>query len=211
MSNKQRYKETFDTMMLSEERIRKVKSMIEKNGKKKIRRTGFRVAVSAAVLTAVFLIGNVAVYAATGSTLVEKGMEKVSFCVKKDNVSVTGEVIKTEKDKDGNTSYEMKSKDGQVSSRISVNNRYLETESSSVVAGTDDKELAVRLISARLEKEGKKVYLVIGDKEKRLDITKDFADGTAKGEFELDGESYQFVVAGTVEKNDIEIKQREKE
>ena len=32
MSNKQRYKETFDTMMLSEERIRKVKSMIEKNG-----------------------------------------------------------------------------------------------------------------------------------------------------------------------------------
>ena len=211
MSNKQRYKETFDTMMLSEERIRKVKSMIEKNGKKKIRRTGFRVAVSAAVLTAVFLIGNVAVYAATGSTLVEKGMEKVSFCVKKDNVSVTGEVIKTEKDNDGNTSYEMKSKDGQVSSRISVNNRYLETESISVVAGTDDKELAVRLISARLEKEGKKVYLVIGDKEKRLDITKDFADGTAKGEFELDGESYQFVVAGTVEKNDIEIKQREKE
>ena len=211
MSNKQRYKETFDTMMLSEERIRKVKSMIEKNGKKKIRRTGFRVAVSAAVLTAVFLIGNVAVYAATGSTLVEKGMEKVSFCVKKDNVSVTGEVIETEKDKDGNTSYEMKSKDGQVSSRISVNNRYLETESISVVAGTDDKELAVRLISARLEKEGKKVYLVIGDKEKRLDITKDFADGTAKGEFELDGESYQFVVAGTVEKNDIEIKQREKE
>ena len=211
MSNKQRYKETFDTMMLSEERIRKVKSMIEKNGKKKIRRTGFRVAVSAAVLTAVFLINNVAVYAATGSTLVEKGMEKVSFCVKKDNVSVTGEVIKTEKDKDGNTSYEMKSKDGQVSSRISVNNRYLETESISVVAGTDDKELAVRLISARLEKEGKKVYLVIGDKEKRLDITKDFADGTAKGEFELDGESYQFVVAGTVEKNDIEIKQREKE
>ena len=211
MSNKQRYKETFDTMMLSEERIRKVKSMIEKNGKKKIRRTGFRVAVSAAVLTAVFLIGNVAVYAATGSTLVEKGMEKVAFCVKKDNVSVTGEVIKTEKDKDGNTSYEMKSKDGQVSSRISVNNRYLETESISVVAGTDDKELAVRLISARLEKEGKKVYLVIGDKEKRLDITKDFADGTAKGEFELDGESYQFVVAGTVEKNDIEIKQREKE
>lgn len=211
MSNKQRYKETFDTMMLSEERIRKVKSMIEKNGKKKIRRTGFRVAVSAAVLAAVFLIGNVAVYAATGSTLVEKGMEKVSFCVKKDNVSVTGEVIKTEKDKDGNTSYEMKSKDGQVSSRISVNNRYLETESISVVAGTDDKELAVRLISARLEKEGKKVYLVIGDKEKRLDITKDFADGTAKGEFELDGESYQFVVAGTVEKNDIEIKQREKE
>ena len=211
MSNKQRYKETFDTMMLSEERIRKVKSMIEKNGKKKIRRTGFRVAVSAAVLTAIFLIGNVAVYAATGSTLVEKGMEKVSFCVKKDNVSVTGEVIKTEKDKDGNTSYEMKSKDGQVSSRISVNNRYLETESISVVAGTDDKELAVRLISARLEKEGKKVYLVIGDKEKRLDITKDFADGTAKGEFELDGESYQFVVAGTVEKNDIEIKQREKE
>ena len=211
MSNKQRYKETFDTMMLSEERIRKVKSMIEKNGKKKIRRTGFRVAVSAAVLTAVFLIGNVAVYAATGSTLVEKGMEKVSFCVIKDNVSVTGEVIKTEKEKDGNTSYEMKSKDGQVSSRISVNNRYLETESISVVAGTDDKELAVRLISARLEKEGKKVYLVIGDKEKRLDITKDFADGTAKGEFELDGESYQFVVAGTVEKNDIEIKQREKE
>lgn len=213
MSNKQRYKETFGTMMLSEERIRKVKSMIEKNGKKKIRRTGFRVAVSAAVLTAVFLISNVAVYAATGSTLVEKGMERVSFCVNKDNVSIKSEVVKTEKDKDGNTSYEMKSKDGEVSSRISVNDRCLKDRSISisVVADTDDKELAVVLISAKLEKEGKKVYLVIGDKEKRLDITKDFADGEAKGEFELDGESYQFVVAGTVEKNDIEIKQRKKE
>lgn len=211
MSNKQRYKETFDTMMLSEERIRKVKSMIEKNEKKKMRRTGFRVAVSAAVLTAVFLIGNVVSYAATGSTLVEKGMKRVSFCVNKDNVSISGEVVQTKNDKDGNTSYEMKSKDGEVSTRISVNNRYLEDGSISVVAGTKDKELAITLISAKLEKKGKKVYLVIGDGEKRLDITKDFADGEAKGEFNLDGEFYQFVVAGTVEKNDIEITQQKKE
>lgn len=209
MTNKQRYKETFDTMMLSEERIRKVKSMIEKNEKKRMRRTGFRVAVSAAVLTAVFLIGNVVSYAATGSTLVEKGMKRVSFCVNKDNVSIS--VVQTKNDKDGNTSYEMKSKDGEVSGRISVNNRYLEDESISVVAGTKDKELAMVLISAKLEKKGKKVYLVIGDGERRLDITKDFADGEAKGEFNLDGEFYQFVVAGTVEKNDIEIKQQKKE
>lgn len=202
MSNKQRYKETFDAMMLSEERIRKVKSMIEKNEKKKIRRTGFRVAVSAAVLTAVFLISNVAVYAATGSTLVEKGMERVLS---------KGEVVQTKKDKDGNTSYEMKSKDGEVSTRVLVNDRCVKDEKISVVVGTEDEEFSVILISAKLEKKGKKVYLVIGDEEKRVDITKDFADGTAKGEFELRGETYQFVVTGTVEKNDIEIKQRKKE
>lgn len=197
MNNKQRYKETFDTMVLSEERVRKVKSMIEKNEKRKIRRAGFRVAVTAAVLAAAFLIGNVAVYAATGNTLIEKGIKYIS------KKSVSREAMQTKNDKDGDI--EMKWGDKEGSARVSVNQKYLEEEKICAVADYKDKKVEILLISRELEKKGGKVYLVIGAKEKRIDITKDFADGKAKGEFKLDGKTYQYDVSGTVKKYNINI------
>ena len=76
------------------------------------------------------------------------------------------------------------------------------------VMDVDDTDPQITLIGRELKKEGKKTYLVIGEAEKKIDITKDFADGDAKGKFELDGQTYKYHVSGTVEKYDINIEKK---
>ncbi len=204
MNNKQWYKETFDQLVMSEESIRKVKKSMEKVERKRIR-TGFRVAVTMAVLAVVFVVGNVAVYAATGDTLVEKGIEKVSLFIDKKEVDI--KKIEKHKDKNGNSHYKITLDDAEQ--KVTIYDKNLEEEKMSAIADVDEDDgesrLAMQLISRELKKEGKKIYLVIADKQK-IDITKDFSDGEAKGVFKLDGETYQYFVSGTVEKYDINIK-----
>lgn len=88
MDSKQFYKETFDSIQMSEESIRKVKNMSEDNKKRRQLKNGFRAAIAAASLVAVFAIGNVAVYAATGSSLVEKAAEKISVYINGEKADV---------------------------------------------------------------------------------------------------------------------------
>lgn len=208
MSNKQWYKDTFDEMMMSEEAIRKVKGIMEKKENKRMR-TGFRVAVTMAALAVVFVVSNVAVYAATGSTLVEKGIEQVSVFIDKKKVDV--KEIKQYKDKDGNSVYEIEvddKKGHEAEIRSSWNEKNMKEENMSGVMDVDDTDAQITLIGRELKKEGKKTYLVIGEDEKEIDITKDFADGDAKGKFELDGQTYKYHVSGTVEKYDINIEKK---
>lgn len=202
MNNKQLYKDTFDRMVLSDESVRRVKDMIEKKEKKYLRRS-FRVAVTVAALAVVFVIGNVASYAATGSTLVEKGIEKVSIYIDKKKVDVKD--VKKYKDKEGNAYYEIQLGDDNKSASISANEEVLEDEKMSAVTEISEDDLTLNLISRELKKEGEKIYLVVGDGEK-VDITEDFSDGKAKGKFKLDGETYKYSVSGTIEKYQIEIK-----
>lgn len=202
MNNKQLYKDTFDRMVLSDESVRRVKDMIEKKEKKYLRRS-FRVAVTVAALAVVFVIGNVASYAATGSTLVEKGIEKVSIYIDKKKVDVKD--VKKYKDKEGNAYYEIQLDDDNKSASISANEEVLEDEKMSAVTEISEDDLTLNLISRELKKEGEKIYLVVGDGEK-VDITEDFSDGKAKGKFKLDGETYKYSVSGTIEKYQIEIK-----
>jgi len=180
MNNKQWYQETFDQLVMSEESIRKVKNM-EKKEKKRMR-AGFRVAVTMAVLAAVFVVGNVAVYAATGDTLIEKGIEKVSLFIDKKEVDI--KEMEKHIDQNGNSHYKITLDDAEH--KVTIYEKK-------------------QLISRELKKEGKKIYLVVADKQK-IDITKDFSDGEAKGVFKLDGETYRYFVSGTVEKYDINIK-----
>lgn len=208
MSNKQWYKDTFDSMRMSEEAIRKVKGIMEKKEKKRMR-TGLRVAVTMAALAVVFVVGNVAVYAATGSTLVEKGIEQVSVFIDKKAVEV--KEIKKYKDKDGNLVYEAEvddKKGHEMEVHSSWNEKNMKEENMSGVIDVDEDGLKMILIGRELKKKGKKIYLVIGEDEQELDITKDFADGDAKGKFELDGQTYKYHVSGTVEKYDINIEKK---
>lgn len=205
MSNKQWYKDTFDEFTLSEEAIGKVKGIMEKKEKKRMR-ASVRVAVTMAALAVVFVVGNVAVYAATGSTLVEKGIEQVSVFIDKKQVAVKN--IKQFKDKDGNSCYEVEidGKDGhEIEMRSAWNEKNMKDENISGIMEVDGEELTMILISRELKKRGKKTYLVVGDHDKEIDITKDFADGDAKGTFELDGQAYKYHVSGTVEKYEINI------
>lgn len=205
MSNKQWYKDTFDSMVMSDEAMRKVRGIMDQKEKKRMR-MGFRVAVTMAALAVVFAVGNVAVYAATGSTLVEKGIEQVSLFIDKKKVDVKD--IKQYKDKDGNSVYEIEmdgTKGHEAEVRAVWDEENMKDENMSGVMDVDEDELKMTLIGRELKKKGKKTYLVVGANQQEIDITKDFADGDAKGTFELDGQTYKYRVSGTVEKYDIEI------
>ncbi len=194
MNNKQYYKETFDVMQMSEESIRKVKNMSEKNyGKRKLK-TGLRAAIAAASLVAVFAIGNAAVYASTGSSLVER----VSLYINGEKADV--DRITKGKDKDGNEYYRIEL-DGvkEKSAGISTDD----------VRNPDDTQpptsAKAENIPARLEKSGQKICLFIEEGEKKIDITKDFEDGRAEGKFEHRGKTCRYIVSGTVEEHTIDI------
>lgn len=203
MSNKQWYKDTFDSMVMSGEAIEKIKGIMEK----KRMRTGFRVAAAIASLAVVFLLGNVAVYAATGSTLVEKGMERISVFIDKKEADV--KEVKQYKDKEGNSVYEARTPDGETEGSVSWNEANMKEEHMSGIMEVDDGKLTVTLLSGELEKRGKSIYLVIGEGEKEVDITKDLEDGDAKGSFELDGKKYKYHVSGTAKKYDADIALKE--
>ena len=194
MNNKQLYKETFDAMQMSDESIRKVKNMSEKMNQKRRLKAGFRAAIAAACLVA-FAIGNAAVYASTGSSLVER----VSLYINGEKTDV--DRITREKDKNGNDYYKIeldgtKEKSAGISTAGDVlNPDYVETPDS---AKSEN-------IPARLEKEGRKIYLLMEEGEKKIDITKDFEDGRAEGEFQHSGKTCRYIVSGTVEKHTIDI------
>ena len=191
MNNKHLYKETFDAMQMSEESIRKVKNMSEKMNQKIRLKTGFRAAIAAACLVAVFAIGNAAVYASTGSSLVER----VSLYINGEKTDV--DRITREKDKNGNDYYkiELDGKKGISTVGDVLNPAHVETPDS---AKSEN-------IPARLEKEGRKIYLLMEEGEKKIDITKDFEDGRAEGEFQHRGKTCRYTVSGTVEEHTIDI------
>lgn len=209
MNNKQLYKDTFDHFKLSEEAIRKVKDMSEKNKKKS---SWTRFGAAAAVVVLVIALGNVTAYAATGSVPVAKMVDKV---IERVSVYINGEkaddkMINTYVDKDGNTHIEMEV-DPDVNTSIEADYQTLEDEnmSMSVVSDTQsDKgtaETTVEIVSGTLKQKGDKTFLIIGDNHKSIDITKDFSDGSAKGTVEIDDIKYQYSVTGTIKEHKISI------
>ena len=217
MNNKQLYKDTFDNFKMSEEALGKVKDMSE-NKKIKHGRVRIQAAVATAAAVALaFVLGNVAVYAATGSAPVmkvaDKVMEKVAIYI--DGKRVDNSEVDAYVDKEGNTHIEMEVDDGTQAS-IVTNEDILEKENLSMVENDlitereDGKTVTAEVVFMphTLKQKGDKVFLVIGDDLKNIDITKDFSDGSAEGEFELEGDSYKYSVSGTVEEYHIDIEKK---
>lgn len=203
MSNKELYKETFDQMVMSEEAIRKVKDNMERKENRR-NRTAFRVAVTTAALMGVFILGNIVSYAATGNSLVQTGLDSIHLFIDDKEVDVENmDNVEIHKDKDGNISYEIDVDEDEHSkiefsaSGLAENNLY---------ADVDIDKNEIKIIGGEVKKIGDKIYFQYGKKKDRIDITEDFADGEAKGEFRLGGKTYQYDVTGTVEKYNIEIK-----
>lgn len=67
MNNKQLYEDTFNSIKMSEEAMKKVKDLSE-NNKKKLRKAGWRTVSAAAAVVLVFVMGNGLLHAATGSS-----------------------------------------------------------------------------------------------------------------------------------------------
>ncbi|MFQ9516590.1 MAG: hypothetical protein ACLRZ9_12305 [Eubacterium sp.] len=178
MSNKKLYKDTFDKITMSEERFGKVRNMSADENKIK-RKINFRFATVLAVLAVVFALSNGIAYAASGSTLVDKAVDIYYAKVKDvylDGKKQNSGII----DKDGH--YKFVYEDGS-SSEVDVFYAYI----------------------AEIKEIDGKVYMIIGDNVKKIDITDDFKDGVAEVEVEYEGKCYQYTVEGSVEDNDISI------
>lgn len=121
-NNKKIYKDTFDSLQMSDDALRKVRNMNKEEQTKRIFR--IRYAVIVAAIAATFIISNVVVYAATGKTIVEH----VSKNIKKIETEVKDEKT-TEFDIQGSGKYEYKNDDieaeieipeGEANSKYSV-------------------------------------------------------------------------------------------
>lgn len=221
MKNKQLYQDTFDSIEMSEEALRKVRDMSEKN-KKIGRRTGLRVAATVAAVVLALGLGNGAVYAATGSAPVTEVAEKVINGVSvyvNDRVSVyvngkrideaEDSVVTAYEDEQGHTHIEMSEGSSDTESVIEYDSKALKDENISIVEDIQVEDgksyVHTMLISGKLKQKGDKVFLMVGDNQKTIDITEDFADGDAKGKVEIKGKIYRYQVSGTVEDYDVKF------
>ena len=189
MNNKEFYTDTFNEIHVPAAVLGRVRDMkMEREAIK--RQSKLRYAVSAVAVLAVCLIASNGIcYAATGDTWIQK----VSFYVngEKQELDVTMH-------KEGDTVV------GEVTREVD------EGEEAYVVTTDNigsDEEIVVEsaIKDSSLISEGDKVYLVIGDNLKKIDITEDFADGKCSGSFELEGLTYNYEVTGTVEESSISL------
>lgn len=190
MNNKEFYTDTFNEVHVPAAVLGKVRDMkMEKTTIK--RQNKLRYAVSAVAFLAVCLIASNGIcYAATGDTWIQK----VTFYVngEKQELDMTMH-------KEGDTLV------GEVTREIDGKESYM------IITGSDASESDQVMITDSADKETSlvseddKIYLVIGDNLKRIDITEDFADGKCSGTVELEGVTYNYEVTGTLEDNSIRL------
>ena len=190
MNNKEFYTDTFNEVHVPAAVLGKVRDMkMEKTTIK--RQNKLRYAVSAVAVLAVCLIASNGIcYAATGDTWIQK----VTFYVngEKQELDMTMH-------KEGDTLV------GEVTREIDGKESYM------IITGSDASESDQVMITDSADKETSlvseddKIYLVIGDNLKRIDITEDFTDGKCSGTVELEGVTYNYEVTGTLEDNSIRL------
>lgn len=184
MNNKKLYKDTFDEITMSEEAFGKVRNM-KIEGKKTKRKLCFRFATVLAALVVVFALSNGIAYAATGSSLIEKA---VDIWYEDENGMIVEMYIDGEKQEN-------------ISSDIEKSGHYEWIYENGV---KQEMDISYAYVGKVKEIDGR-VYLILGDNEKRFDITEDFKDGEAEVEVECFGNTLLYTVEGTVEDNDINI------
>lgn len=210
-SSKQLYQDTFDQIKLSDEGYRQIRNMEENTmihfDKQTKRRLGFRTAISLAALTVVLLSANGIAYAATGSTLMEQVAEHIYVYVDGkpyDSIKVT-----KFKDENENTNYQITLDDKAKTVTI--------TEEGEAATGNqkskDTKAPASKQenLKTSVKQVDNTTYLIIkgiSEKPLKVDITRDYADGSAEGTVQIEKAEYQYKVSGTLEEYTIDLEKR---
>lgn len=234
-SNKQLYQDTFRQIQLSEEGYRQIRNMEESImihfDKQNKKRLGFRVAISLAALTVVLLSANGVAYAATGSTLVEQIAGRVSVYI--NGKPYDGEKVKKFKDKDGNINYQVsvdEEKDKQTEIYMEETAEDGESSMANDAASSAQEDSVKDFSSSTVDDSSKNppsasqedlkttvkqvdnaIYLILEGISKeavQVDITHDYADGSAEGTLQIEGAEYQYSVRGTVEEYTVDIEKR---
>lgn len=192
MNNKEFYKDTFNEVHVPAVLLGKVRDMkMEKATIKKQSKLRYAVSV-VAVLAFCLIASNGICYAATGDTWIQKvtyyvngEQQELDVTMHKEGDTIVGEVTKEIDETEGEERIEMVT-DGDVSDFGA------------------EMELSANMKTS-LVKEDNKIYLVIGDNQKKIDITEDFADGKCNGTFEMENKTYNYEVTGTVEECGIRL------
>ena len=221
-NNRQLYQDTFDQIKLSDEGYRQIRNMEESTmihfDKQTKKRLGFRAAISLAALTVVLLSANGIAYAATGNTLIEQVAGHVSVYV--NGKLCDEEKIPKFKDEDWNMNYQVSLDEGSdYSSKITMSEEakdYGISFENDVVTGTEDSDdnpasTSHESFKTSLKQSKDTVYLVIEGIDKKavqVDITQDYADGSAEGSVQIKNAEYRYKVSGTVEEYTIDFEKR---
>lgn len=222
-NNKQLYQDTFDQIKLSDEGYRQIRKMEEDTmihfDKQHKKRLGFRAAITLAALTVVFLSANGIAYAATGTTLVEQVADHVSVYI--NGKPYDGAKVKKFKDKNGDINYQVSVDDKKDHRTEIIMEEKPKDDSIATVnddassAPEDTTENSSSASQESLKTTVKQIddatYLIIegiSEKPVQVDITQDYADGSAEGTVQIENAKYQYKVRGTIEEYIVNFEKR---
>ncbi len=193
MRNSEYYKKAYDEVHAPAALLGKVMNMKKERNEIKKKNTAKKWLTAAAAMALCFVASNGIAYAATGETWVQKVTvymngepveQDVTFHQEGDMIIGEFEVDVPEGEDPAYVVVE--SKDDDLSQAVSESSNYT--------------------MKTELVQENDRVYLVInGDNVNRVDITEDFADGTATGTYTLEGVSLTYTVTGTVEEYNVTL------
>ena len=221
-SNKQLYQDTFDQIKLSDEGYRQIRNMEENTmihfDKQTKKRLGFRAAVTLAALTVVFLSANGIAYAATGSTLIEQVAGHVSVYI--NGKPYDGAKVTKFNDENGDTNYQVSvdDKPGQNTEIImgeAAKDYDISLEDDTITingkSDADSSSASQETLKTTVKQVDDAIYLIIegiSEKPVQVDITQDYADGSAEGTVQIEKAEYQYRVRGTVEEYTVDFEKR---
>ena len=220
-SNKQLYQDTFDQIKLSDEGYRQIRNMEENTmihfDKERKKRLGFRAAITLAALTVVFLSANGIAYAATGSTLIEQVAGHVSVYI--NGKPYDGAKVTKFKDENGDINYQV-SVDEETDHKTEIvmgekptdgSIAIVNDETSSATEDTAEDSSSQENLKTTVKQVDNAIYLIIegiSEKPVQVDITQDYADGSAEGSVQIENTEYQYRVRGTVEEYTVDLEKR---
>lgn len=220
-SNKQLYQDTFDQIKLSDEGYRQIRNMEENTmihfDKERKKRMGFRAAITLAALTVVFLSANGIAYAATGSTLIEQVAGHVSVYI--NGKPYDGAKVTKFKDENGDINYQV-SVDEETDHKTEIvmgekpkddGDEILNDTESSATEDTTKNSSSQETLKTTVEQVDDAIYLIIegiSEKPVQVDITQDYADGSAEGSVQIENAEYQYRVRGTVEEYTVDFEKQ---
>lgn len=178
MSNRELFKETFEQIELSSNRIDEITNMKVKRTKRNLIKY---VTAVAAAMAVVILTGNVISYAMTGNSIVEEVVSRYKKLTKEEvrvnNDELSEQVVDTYMGEDGLYHYEFT--DGS-----SAGIRIDEPEHSAIFSMKQKTEegstYSIRVFVGELKERDGRIILDIVEP---IDVTEDFADGVATGTF----------------------------
>ena len=200
MRNSEYYKKAYDEVHAPAALLGKVMNMKKERKEIKKKNTAKKWLTAAAAMALCFVASNGISYAATGETWVQKVTiylngepveQDVTFHQEGDMFIGEFELPDVE-----DPAYVVIENDGDTAGDVDIS-AYTQSNafSQTVSDGIND------IMNTDLVQENDRVYLIInGDKANRIDITEDFADGSATGTYTgLEGVSLRYTVTGNME------------